>query len=108
MDIYHVWVNLVDSSTDQEFCKRVDAFLGFFEERELVSRHRITRRKLGFGPQELGEWNIQIETENLETLERVWRQLASKEHQSHNLHHNMYKLVKDFRSALYRDFPDKF
>lgn len=108
MDIYHVWVNLADSSMDHEFCRRVDAFLGYFKEKGLVSAHRTTRRKLGFGPQEIGEWNIQIETRNLETLEKVWRELASKSHECHQLHHDVYALVKDFRSALYRDFPDSF
>ncbi|MDP6532638.1 MAG: hypothetical protein QF845_05015 [Candidatus Marinimicrobia bacterium] len=108
MDIYHVWCNLIDSRKDDEFCAAVEAYLDYFKSDGLLDNYRITRRKLGFGPKELGEFHILIETKNMSKLEDVWRTVAQKDEPVVSLHKDVYSRVTDFRSALYRDFPDTF
>lgn len=108
MDYYHIWCNLIDSHKDQEFCKSVKAYLGEFEKMGLINTFKITRRKLGFGPAELGEFHIIIETQNMAKLEHTWEYVAKKDEPLLSLHRAVYSKVTDFRSALYRDFPDEF
>src|SRR5687767_4499090 len=106
MDCYEIWCNLKDSSRDVAFCEDVRRYLGHLQAEGLVRAFRIRRRKLGFGPSELGEFNITIETEDLAQLERAFQQVAGRAGEIESLHHAVYSAVTDFKAALYRDFPE--
>ena len=56
MDYYQIWCNLIDSSQDVAFCENVSRYLGMLRELGRIEGFRITRRKLGFGPEALGEF----------------------------------------------------
>ncbi len=68
MDHYLIWCNLKDTSKDLAFCRDVDAYLDHLQDQGLLEGHRIMRRKLGLGPAGLGEFFIDIETQNLGQL----------------------------------------
>lgn len=106
MDCYEIWCNLKDSTRDVTFCEDVRAYLGHLQAEGLIHAFRIRRRKLGFGPPELGEFNITIETADLAQLERAFQQVATRAGEVQTLHHAVYSAVTDFKAALYRDFPD--
>lgn len=108
MDYYHIWCNLKDSSGDLAFCENVAQYLGYLRERGLIEGYRITRRKLGLGLPELGEWHIVIETTDLAQLEKAFRRAASRDSEVEPLHGAVYSAVKDTKFALYRDYPDPF
>ncbi len=107
MNYYHIWCNLVDSHKDLEFCEAVSHYLGYLKGRGLLSGFKIARRKFGFGPSELGEFHIVIETESLETLDKAFSVVAIRHGEIESLHKAVYAAVRDFKSALYRDFPDE-
>lgn len=106
MDYYQIWCNLIDSHNDLEFCENVRSYLGHLQSQGLISGFTITRRKLGFGPAELGEFNITIKTESLAKLEETFQHVAARGGETERLHRLVYSAITDFRSALYRDFPD--
>jgi len=106
MDCYQVWCNLKDSTKDVEFCEHTSRYLGSLRNQGLIASFRIQRRKLGFGPTELGEFNITIETEDMSQLENAFQTVARRTGQTELLHKCVYDAVKDVRFALYRDFPD--
>jgi hypothetical protein len=106
MDHYHIWCNLIDGTQDLQFCEDVRRYLGHLQEQGLIERFRITRRKLGLGPAELGEFHITIETQDLAQLERAFQQVATRAGEVEALHQAVYSAVKDVRFGLYRDFPD--
>jgi len=108
MNYYHIWCDLLDTPKAHEFCTAVDEYLGHLKEQKLVEGHKITRRKLGFGPPEIGEFHIIIETTDLAQLEQNFQAVAKHAPPIAKLHGNVYSRVKNFRSALYRDFPDVF
>ncbi len=60
MNTYNIWCNLIDTHKDKEFCDAVKNYLNYFKKKKLVKNFRITRRKLGFGPTELGDFHIKI------------------------------------------------
>lgn len=106
MDLYHIWCNLVPGTSDVEFCDAVDHYLGTLREEGRIASHRITRRKLGLGPRELGEFHIAIEIEDLAQLDRAFAAASARGGPIEVLHHAVNRCARDLSFALYRDFPD--
>ena len=89
-----------------QFATSLRTYLGFLQTKKLISEFRITRRKLGLGPSELGEFHIVLEVEKLSQLEEAFQLAASRSGEVEQYHRAVFSAVTDFRSALYRDFPD--
>jgi hypothetical protein len=106
MDQYHVWCNLRSEVSDVAFCEAVDAYLGSLREAGLVERFRISRRKLGLGPPELGEFHVVIEVAGLAQLDRAFEAVSQRSGPVEGLHAAVNQQVRDLTFALYRDFPD--
>lgn len=106
MNAYHIWFNLKDSHRDVEFARHIAEYLGYLKERGWIKGHRLTRRTLGFGPPELGEFHVEIQVESLAGLDEAFGAVAARSGDLEQLHARVYSAVTDFRSALYRDFPD--
>lgn len=107
MNCYTVWVDLAPGVGDLEFCQALTAYLGHLRSHGLIEGSRIMRRKLGFGPAELGEWFIQIETRDLAQLDSAFNEAAARQGEPERLHAEVFRRVRNFRSGLYRDFPDE-
>ncbi|MEK6703820.1 MAG: DUF6614 family protein, partial [Planctomycetota bacterium] len=60
----------------------------------------------GFGPPEVGEFHCEVWTNDLAQLDTAFSLVATRDGQVETLHRPVYSAVKDFKSALYRDFPD--
>ena len=108
MDVYHVWCNLKPGVGDVDFAERVAHYMGDLKGRGLIESCRVTRRKLGLGPHELGEFHLMIEVRDLQQLEAAFASVASRRSPIEDFHHAVNSLVTDARFALYRDFPDPF
>ncbi len=106
MDIYHVWCDLKPGVGDIAFCERASAYLGMLRDEQLIRSFRITRRKLGFGPNELGEFHIAIEVDNLAQLEAAFAHVARRAGPVEGVHQAVNSLACNLSFALYRDFPD--
>lgn len=107
MDLYHIWCNLRPSTTDVAFCDAVEAYLGRLREEGKLEGFRITRRKLGLGPGNLGEFHIMIEIEDLAQLDRAFQAVSRREGPIEELHFGVNTHACDVQFALYRDFPDR-
>lgn len=106
MQHYHMWFNLIDSRRDLEFAKNVDAYLGHLQKQGKIEGWRLTRRKFGFGPDGMGEFHAEVWTNDLAQLDDAFSLVATRASEVEDLHRPVYSMVKDFKSALYRDFPD--
>jgi hypothetical protein len=106
MNHYEIWCNLKDSRRDLEFAAAVGTYLGFLQRDSRIESWRLTRRKLGFGPEELGEFHITISARDLAQLDHAFDLVATRSGEIERLHAPVYSMITDFRSALYRDFPD--
>ncbi|MGE0735916.1 MAG: DUF6614 family protein [Alphaproteobacteria bacterium] len=106
MDLYHIWCDLKPGQSDVEFCRHVGAYLGKLKDEARIAGFRITRRKLGLGPQELGEFHIVVEIDSLAQLETAFQRVAARDEPIEGLHHAVNSRVANARFALYRDFPD--
>ncbi len=106
MDIYHIWFDLQGGVKDVEFSERLERFLSAMKEAGHIAGHRLTRRKLGFGPADLGEFHVMIEVEGLAQLDQAFAAAAARADPIERLHHAVNSQVTNFRAALYRDFPD--
>lgn len=106
MDHYMIWCNLKDSRRDVEFCANVAAYFGHLKDQGKLERWSLTRRKLGFGPGDLGEFHLCISFRDLGQLDQAFGVVATRAGEVERLHGPVYSMVTDFRAALYRDFPD--
>lgn len=106
MNYYTMWVNLRDSRRDVEFAQNVDAYLGHLQRAGKIEGWRLVRRKFGFGPDTLGEFQITVWTHDLAQLDAAFKVVATRDGEVERLHHPVYSMVTDFKAALYRDFPD--
>lgn len=106
MDLYHIWCDLKPGVGDLDFCRSVERYLTHLREQGRIAGHRLTRRKLGLGSPELGEFHITIEVRDLEQLDSAFRSVASRTDPVESFHHAVNSLVRNARFALYRDFPD--
>lgn len=106
MDIYAIWVDLAPGAGDLEFVAALEKYLGCLRDDGRLDRWRVRRRKLGFGPHELGEFFIEIEFTDLQQLDRAFARVAVRDREIEALHEAVFSRVTNFRSALYRDFPD--
>jgi len=108
MDIYHVWCDLRPGVRDMHFAENVQRCMDHLRGQGLIETWRLTRRKLGLGPKELGEWHLMIEVHDLRQLEEVFRRMAARGDPEEGLHHGMNSLVTNATFGLTRDFPDPF
>lgn len=106
MNYYEIWFNLKNSHRDVEFAGNLRTYLDALKADGKIAGHRLTRRKLGFGPSELGEFHCSIAVENLTQLDQAFATIAPRTGEIERLHALVYSAITDFRSALYRDFPD--
>ncbi len=106
MDLYHIWCNLKPGLSDSEFGERIAAYLGHLQEHGLIAGWRLTRRKLGLAPPELGEFHIMIELHDLAQLDAAFARAAARRDPVESLHFAVNSMASDARFALYRDFPD--
>ena len=107
MNYYEVWVNLAPGVGDLEFVASLQGYLGYLQQRGLMESFTIRRRKFGFGPEALGEWNITMAFRDLSHLDAAFLRVAQRDDEIESLHARVFSKVTDFKSGLYRDFPDE-
>jgi hypothetical protein len=106
VDLYHVWCNLKPGVSDTGFCEDVGRYLGSLRQTGRIRGFRITRRKLGLGPSDLGEFHIAIEVDDLAQLDRAFQSVSERADPVEELHARVNQVTSDLVFALYRDFPD--
>ena len=108
MDIYDIWFDIKPGIRDVEFSEKLAQYMGHLKEQGLVEGWRLTRRKLGLGLPELGEFHVAIEVKDLAQLEKAFQRVGSRREPTEGFHFGVNSLVTHARFALYRDFPDPF
>lgn len=106
MDHYHTFFDLKPGVKDVEFARHMARYMEYLKENGLIEGWRLTRRKLGFGPRELGEFHIVMETKNLAQLDEAFQHVASRKEPVESVHFGVNSKVENLKIALYRDFPD--
>lgn len=106
MDLYHVWFDLAPGAPDLEVCEAARGYLEALRVQGRIHGFRITRRKLGLGPRELGEFHVLIEVEGLAQLDQAFTAVSARADPIEGLHAAVNQRVRRLCFALYRDFPD--
>jgi hypothetical protein len=103
---YEIWIDLAPGVRDMEFVAAVHGYAGWFVKEGYMAGYRIRRRKFGFGPDALGEFCLTLEFETLALMDEAFMQAARRSGELEGLHREVYSRVTNYKSALYRDFPD--
>ena len=99
-----------DNISSYGFSQDLINYLNYLKENHSIVDYKIMRRKLGFGPSELGQFMVDLICKDLEQLDKTFNSIIEsikENNELDKLHQKVYKGVKDFKSALYRDFPDE-
>lgn len=106
MDFYHIWCDLKPGVSDLQFNESVSAYLGELANADRIASFRVSRRKLGLGPSQLGEFHICIEVRDLAQLDEAFREVSARAEPIESLHAAVNQTATNLTFALYRDFPD--
>ena len=106
MDHYYIWCDLKPGVKDLELVKAIHGMLGHLEAQGLLEGFTVARRKLGFGPPEIGEWHVDIRTKDMAQLQAAFDHVTPRAGEMERLHAAVWSKVDNFRSGLYREFPD--
>ena len=106
MNAYAIWFDLAPGARDLEIADAIDAWLGALRERGTIEGWSLERRKFGFGPDGLGEFHVRIHVRDLAQLDAAFQVAAAREGETERLHAEVFRRVVNFRSGLYRPFPD--
>ena len=106
MDLYQIFVDLRPGVRDLNFAAALDFYLGGLKREGRIEGWRLIRRKLGLGPDDLGEFQILIETRDLAQLDEAFKAAAARAEPVESAHHRVNAMAATFKAALYRDFPD--
>ena len=108
MDLYHGWFDLKPGTKDIEFARAMARYMEHLKQHGKIEGWRLSRRKLGLGPKELGDFHIVTETRDLAQLDAAFNLAASRREPTESVHFGINSLVQNVTFALYRDFPDEF
>ena len=78
MNIYHAWCDLKQGVSDIAFSEGVAKYLDHLRTQGLIESWRLTRRKLGFGHAELGDFHLMIEVKDMAQLDRAFDHVAER------------------------------
>lgn len=106
MDYYQGWFDLKPGVKDTDFARSLAGYMSYLKERGLIEGWRLSRRKLGLGPAEFGEFHLVMETKNLAQLDEAFNHVASRGEPVESVHFGVNSKVENLRFGLYRDFPD--
>lgn len=106
MNTYEIWVDPAPGVHDLELIEAARAYLELFIARGMMEGYRIRRRKFGFSPPGFGEFNFSLDFRDLAQLDKAFEWAATRGKDIEPLHAALYSRVTNFKSALYRDFPD--
>jgi hypothetical protein len=107
MDIYHIWCDLKAGISDNVFVEATNDYLTQLKQQGNLEQFRIMRRKLGLGPESIGEFHVMLEFNDLAQLDAAFGTVATRTDPIEDYHHSVNSLVSRVTFALYRDFPDQ-
>jgi hypothetical protein len=106
MDYYHTWFDLKSGVKDSDFARSLARYMTHLKDRQLIEGWKLSRRKLGLAPAELGEFHLVMETKNMAQLEQAFQHVAGRAEPVESVHFDVNSKVQNARFGLYRDFPD--
>ena len=109
MDIYHIWADKSDDISDIDWVNNMKGFLQHLVDEDKAVSYRVTRCKMGFRSiQDLPEWHIMIEFNDMTQLENAFKRVAPLEGELEEKHKSFNQFVSgNIQHAYYRDWPDE-
>src|ERR1044071_4394099 len=106
MVYYQIWFDLKPGVKDTGFAGGLARYMNYLKDRQLIQGWKLSRRKLGLGPAELGNFHLVMETKNLTQLDEAFNHVATRAEPVESNHFGVNSKVQNARFGLYRDFPD--
>ena len=95
MDYYQAWFDLKPGVKDTDFARDLARYMAYLSERKLIEGWKLTRRKLGLAPAELGDFHLVMETKNMAQLEEAFQHVASRAEPVESVHFGVNAKVQN-------------
>jgi len=106
MDHYLAWFDLKSGVSDLELLPDLSRYMNYLKSNGLIEDWNLTRRKLGLGPRDLGEFHLAMRLKDLAQLDAAFGHVATRREPVEGVHFAVNSKVTNLTFALYRDFPD--
>jgi len=106
MDVYLITFDLKPGVQDVAFADALARFLDHMKINKRIEGWRLLRRKLGFGPPGVGEWQVLIETRDMAQLDEAFKAAATRAGDLEAMHFDVNQHATNLTFSLLRDFPD--
>lgn len=106
MDVYQGFFDLKPGTNDLQFAEAFNAYMAHLKARGVIESFRLLRRKLGLGPDFLGDWQFIVEVRDLAQLDAAFKDVSSRRDPTESKHFAVNSQIASVKFALYRDFPD--
>ncbi|HLJ52317.1 MAG TPA: DUF6614 family protein [Rhizomicrobium sp.] len=106
MNVYQAFFDIKSGTNDLEFAEAFGAYMAHLKSKGLIESYRLLRRKLGFGPEGLGDWQSIVEVKDLAQLEAAFQNVSTRRDPVEAKHFAVNSQIAGVKFALYRDFPD--
>lgn len=106
MDIYQGFFELKPGTDDLAFADSFTAYMAHLKAQGLIESFRLLRRKLGLGPDGLGDWQFIVEVRDLAQLDAAFKDVSSRRDPIESKHFAVNAHIAGIKFQLSRDFPD--
>lgn len=103
---YLAMFDLKPGVRDMDFARDLSRYMNYLKSNGLIEDWRLMRRKLGLGPKDLGEFQLDMLTKDLAQLDAAFGHVATRREPAEGVHFAVNSKVTNLTFALYRDFPD--
>ena len=106
MNLYHCMIELKSDARALAFASAVEAWLGLLQERGLIGRWRLLRRKLGLAADAQADFLLEVEVDSMAALDATFHAIGQVDDAAAHRYDQMHGMIARAEVGLYRPFPD--
>jgi hypothetical protein len=100
-------IELKDGARALAFAAVVEVWMNGLQEKGLIVRWRLMRRKLGLASGSLTDFLLEVELESLGQLDTFFDTLSKQDAEMARRYEQMHQMIARSEVGLYRPYPDQ-
>jgi hypothetical protein len=106
MNLYHCMIELKDGARALAFAAMAEVWMSSLQEKGLILRWRLMRRKLGLASGPHTDFLLEVELDSLSQLDIFFDTLSQQDTEMARRYDQMHQMIARADVGLYRPYPD--
>lgn len=106
MNLYHCMIELKHGTRAMAFAAAAEAWMEHLRAQGMIRSWRLLRRKLGLASGAHSDLLLEVEVENLASLDEMFRLLAQSGDEAARRYDQLHQMIARAEVDLYRPYPD--